>query len=420
MKVVLLSGGSGTRLWPVSTECCPKQFIPFFEENESMLNKTYNNVKKIFPSIYVATQKSYINLIDRQINERINFIIEPDKIGTFGAVLNIANYFKYVENLSDNELISIIPTDHDVDSTFYSILDDASLYLQNSNINVCLIGIKPSYPSTQYGYIIHENNIVKKFKEKPDTKTANKLIQKKALWNSGILVFKLKFIIDISKKYLEYNTYEQFVEIYSKLPKNSFDKEILEKIDNIGIIKSNKIWNDLGTWENLSKKISLPDKYNTNIINFENKKIKNNGVNDSIIVNSKDGILLVKKNVDEIFWRHWGNFKIIDNYQESGNNIKIKLLNILKNNNISYQFHKYRNEVWFILSGCGEVILDKKIIHVSSGDIIQIPKRKLHSIKAIEDIQIIEVQYGIENSEEDIVRLETDWLKTLKLLDKTN
>ena len=124
--------------------------------------------------------------------------------------------------------------------------------------------------------------------------------------------------------------------------------------------------------------------------------------------------------MDEIFWSQWGNFKIIDNYEEKKNNIKIKLLNIFKDKNISYQYHNYRNETWFILNGVGEFILDKKIFTIHSGDVIQIPKQKLHSIKAIEDIQIIEVQYGIENSEEDIVRIETDWARILKILNKKN
>ena len=420
MKVVLLSGGSGTRLWPVSTENCPKQFIPLFKDDESMLLTTFRSVKKNYSSIYIATQNSYVDLIKKQIQEKVNFISEPDRIGTFGAILNIANYFKYVENLEDEDIISVVPTDHDVNSDFYKSLSIASSYLKSNDNNICLIGIKPTIPSIQYGYILHKNSKIKKFIEKPDLENAKKLINKNALWNSGILVFKLKYMIDISKNYLEYKTYEEFIEMYNKLPKNSFDKEVLEKIKNIGIIETNSSWNDLGTWETLSKKISLPDKYNTNIINFEDKKIKNNGVSDAIIVNSNNGILLIKKNVNEIFWRQWGNFKIIDKYEDKKNCIKIKLLNIFKDKNISYQYHNFRNETWFILNGFGEVILDKKIFNIQSGDVIQIPKQKLHSIKASEDIQIIEVQYGEENSEEDIVRIETDWTKILKIVDKKN
>ena len=420
MKVVLLSGGSGTRLWPVSTENCPKQFLSIFNDNESMLLNTYKAIKKNYSSIYFATQNKYVDLIKEQIHKKVNCIIEPEKIGTFGAILNIANYFKYVEELNDDEIISVIPTDHDVNADFYKILEEGASYLKNNSSNICLVGIKPTHPSIQFGYILHSNNQVLKFMEKPDLEKARELINKKALWNSGIVIFKLKYIIDITKQYIQYKTYEEFVNMFIHLPKNSFDKQVLEKVNDIAIVESSNCWNDLGTWENLSQKITVPDIYNTNIINFENKNIKNKGVKDSIIVNSQDGILLVNKNIEQVFWRQWGNFKVIENFFASENNIKIKILNILKDKNISYQFHKYRNEVWFILDGNGEVILDNKSFKVNAGDVIQIPKEKLHSIKALEDVQIIEVQYGQKNVEEDIIRIETNWYKIKELINKKN
>ena len=271
MKVVLLSGGSGTRLWPMSTEDCPKQFVSFFDDDESMLYSTYKKVNNNFSSIYVATQQPYVELIKEQINNTVNFIIEPNKIGTVGAIFNIAAYFKYVEGLSDEEIISVVPTDHEVENHFYRVLNDAYLHIKNNNENICLVGIKPTFASTQYGYILHKNNEVVKFLEKPNENVAKELISKNALWNSGIIVFKLGHIIEISKRYLNYNNYEEFKLLYNTLLRSNFEKEVLEKENNIGIIKSISNWNDLGTWEVLSSKISTPDQYNTNIINLEDK-----------------------------------------------------------------------------------------------------------------------------------------------------
>lgn len=405
MRVVLLSGGSGTRLWPISTECCPKQFLPFFEADKSMLYTTYKNIKKFFPFVYFATQSKYIELINTQIKEDINFIIEPDRIGTFGAVLNIANYFKYVEKLSDEEIISIVPTDHDVDCDFYKILEDAALCIKKRNTDICLIGIRPESPSTKYGYIVHENNILKEFKEKPDERLAQKLINNNSLWNSGIIVFKLKYIIDISKKYIEYGNYEEFLANYNNLPKISFDKEILEKNGNIGIIQSNKKWNDLGTWDSLSKKISTADQYNTNIINFEDKEIRNIGVRDSIIINSSNGLALLNKSKQQIYWEDWGFYKNIINYVDGEKNIKSIILNIYRGNTINYNCIENINKIWFVTEGLGEILCKNKKIEIKAGQIIQFSKEKSYVFKALEDVQILELQYNIKQFENCIINV---------------
>lgn len=416
MKVVLLSGGSGTRLWPVSTEDCPKQYVPFFKNNNSMFENTYNQITKLFSSIYIATQKKYQTIVKKQIDKKIKFIIEPQKIGTFGAILNTAVYLKYKEKVSDDEFISIVPTDHDVDKEFYKILLETEKLLETKKLNVCLVGIKPTNPSNQYGYIIQENNIVKEFIEKPSTIKAKKLIKNNALWNSGIVVFKLKHIINLSKKYLEYEDYNDFIKKYNTLPNNSFDREYLEKEKNICVIETNKKWNDLGTWDTMSNKISQPDEFNTNIINFENKEIKNKGISNSIIVNSKDGLLLLNKNIEKIYWKEWGYYKIIFSSTNNNNNIKIKQLNISKDNNISYQYHNYRNEDWYILSGTGKIIKDKKIINITAGDRISIKTKELHCIRALTDLIIIETQYGEKTEERDIVRIEKEWNKIIEYI----
>ena len=224
-----------------------------------------------------------------------NVITEAKSIGTYGAILNVAVYLKYIEKCDDNEIISIIPIDHDVEDFFYEILIEAEKNIIKNKYDICLIGINPTYPSTQYGYILSNNGIVTKFKEKPNEEDAIKLIKSNALWNSGIVVFRLKKILKIIEKHFKITTYDSFLKKIIKLPCVSFDKEVLEKEKNIGIIRTNLYWNDLGIWENLAQKISTPDKYNTNIINFENKKIVNKGIKNAIIVNSNNGIILISK-----------------------------------------------------------------------------------------------------------------------------
>ena len=387
MKVVLLSGGSGTRLWPMSTEDCPKQFVSFFDDDESMLYSTYKKVNNEFSSIYVATQQSYTELIKKQINNKAKFIIEPNKIGAVGAIFNIAAYFKYKEGLSDEEIISVVPTDHEVENDFYKVLNDAYFHIKNNNENICLVGIKPTFASTEYGYILHKNNKVEKFLEKPNEVVAKELISKNVLWNSGIIVFKLGYIIEISKRYLSYNNYEEFKSLYNTLPRNNFEKEVLEKENNIGIIESKTIWNDLGTWEVLSSKISTPDKFNTNIINLEDKEIRNNGVRNAIIINSKNGISLINKNIEQIIWRDWGYYKIIEQY----NGIELKYLNIFNGNNVSFKCDENIEKTLFISKGECYITIDNETIKLTTGSSVNILKGQIYLIKVTEDIQIIEV-----------------------------
>ena len=296
MKYVLISGGKGKRLWPLSTDERPKQFVKIFN-NTCMLEITYNKLIKICDKedVYIATGNEYVELTKETLPYFENIIIEKEAIGTFAAILNVAVYLKEIKNTSDNEIVSILPVDHDLDDSFYSALALAEKRIIDGNINLCLIGIKPNKPSTQYGYIISENGIIKEFKEKPNMELAQEYISNGALWNSGVVVFKLKEILDIAGKYLTYKTYDEFVEKYNTLPHISFDYEVLEKSNNVGLITYDKHFEDIGTWGNIANKISKPDEYNTNIINTEDKKIINDGVKDIIIINTKDGIRIVPK-----------------------------------------------------------------------------------------------------------------------------
>lgn len=417
MKIVLLSGGKGKRLWPLSTDNVPKQFVPLFNDASSMLKKTYDSIVENYGvnNIYIATGNGYKDEVLNEIKEFKNFILEPAYIGTFGAILNIAIYLKEIEKVSNDEIISIVPIDHDVDKKFYKILVDAKKTIENEKSDICLIGIKPTFPSTQYGYIINSNNRVLSFKEKPDIELAAKLIVDNALWNSGIVNFRLGKILQIAKQYLNYSSYDDFLNKYTLLPHKSFDTEVLEKESNLLVISCDAHWNDLGTWDRLSSKISTSDDYNTNVINFENKKVVNEGIENAIIVNTHNGIKLMKKNINNNVFRQWGYYEVLNVFDNDPIYIKIKKLTIIDNRNISYQYHNHRSEEWFVLKGIGEVIIDGKCSKIKSGDIIKVNKKVKHSIRALKTLEIVEVQYGDEKiEEEDIVRIEYDWDEIIK------
>ena len=414
MKIVLLSGGKGKRLWPVSTDDMPKQFINIFDNSNSMLKRTYDSISdKITKlNIYVATSNEYKEDVQKEIPNFNNIITEPEAIGTFGAILNIAVYFNKIDS---DEVISVIPIDHDVDKAFYDILFTAEEKILNESFDICLIGITPTYPSNQYGYIVNKDGIVECFKEKPKTFEAMNLISNNALWNSGIVVFRLKKILEIARKYSVFNSYKEFLKNYVLLPHSSFDNEVLEKEKNISVIKSELSWKDLGIWEELAPKISENDEFNTNIIDFENKIIKNDRVENVILVNSSNGIKLIKKRQDNIIITNWGFYETLNNFDSLSNHIEVRKLTILPSRNIDYQYQKNRAKDLYVLEGTGELIINGLEQKLKYGDNLHVDKNTKYAIMAIQMLEIVEVQYG-ENvmEEDDTIHLESDWSKIFK------
>jgi mannose-1-phosphate guanylyltransferase len=304
-----------------------------------------------------------------------------------------------------------------------------------------LIGVTPTYPSTKYGYIKLSNDdqrhssyrTVMEFKEKPSVEEAEKLIQQDALWNCGVFAFRLDLIIKLLSQRGLPTQYDQMVEYYEKLPKISFDYEIVENAVKVAVIPYEGYWKDLGTWNTLTEemqasvigKASKSDECeNTHIINELDIPVSVIGATNMIIATSPDGIIVSDKSkshqIKEIVKdelkrpmfeeRRWGWYRVLD-YKESadGMNVLTKRLCVFAGKNISYQYHLKRNEVWIVVSGEGEFALDDEISFVKTGDVLNIPIGAKHGIKAIEDIEFIEVQMGSELVEEDIVRLFMSW-----------
>lgn len=414
MRVVLMCGGKGKRLWPLSTDNVPKQFVECFYNNNkksSMLKNTYRKIKNYNVPTYISTQHEYSEISISQTDNSVQIISEPFSHDTFAAVLNIAVYLNLVKQINDDEIIALLPVDHETNKEFYQHIFNGEKILMREKGDFCLVGIKPTYPSTQYGYIKYNEMYVKQFIEKPNEENAIKLISSGAVWNSGILIFRLGAVIDIAKKYINFSNYEEFINNYGNLPKNSFDYEILEKQKGIYITVCDDKWSDLGSWNSLYQKISSPDSYNTNIIDTENQTIKNYGVENAIIINTANGIALYNKYDESKIIRKWGYYQILKEFESNGKAIKIKYLKIFKDNNISYQKHYYRDETWIIINGVGEIILDGYKKQIKQGDICYIKSEQKHAIKAIDTLEIIEIQSGEKTIEDDIERMEYDWEK---------
>lgn len=403
MKIVLLAGGKGTRLWPASTNEIPKQFLKIYGD-DTMIERVYNNLCLLYnkDDIYIATNEEYKTYLKKLLPKFDKYIIEPKSNGTYSAILNVAAYLKYKDNISDNEMIFILPIDSCVDKDFFSIFKEAEEKYKN-NSSICLVGIKPNSISSQYGYIMHDGDKVLSFKEKPNYNDAFNLINAGALWNSGIFISHLYKLVSLIKNTKNYN---EFINNYLKIPEGSFDANVLEKEENLLVITSNYNWCDIGVWENLSLLLASADQYNSHIINYEDKKIINEGVKNIIIVNSSNGIKLINKN--NIHMKKWGSYEILNNYFNECK-VKIKKLNIFPGKNISYQYHYYRNEEWIILNGDGEFILNGNCKKIKCGDRLFIKSKDKYSIRANNLLEVIEIQYGELCDEEDIVRLDDSW-----------
>ncbi|MBR1453704.1 MAG: cupin domain-containing protein [Lachnospiraceae bacterium] len=448
MNYILLSGGSGKRLWPLSNEIRSKQFIKILKKDdgtfESMVERVYRQIKNVDndSNVTIATSETQVPMLKNQLGDNIDISIEPCRRDTFPAIVLACMYLKDVKKIDENDTVVVSPVDPYVDDDYFKTLKILDERMKISTNNIGLVGIKPTYPSEKYGYIVPcsgefngERFVVDRFVEKPSLTEARKLIEAGALWNGGVFCFKLKYIIKIAHELIDFNDYNDLFNKYEKVLKISFDYAVVEKEKNIDVVCYDGEWRDIGTWNTLTEVMSeksignvLFDEKsdNSNIINELDIPIIGMGLKNIVVAASHDGIFVSDKNessynkelVEKLNnrpmyeERAWGDFKILDIYSPMGYNIDnkniqkslVKHLYIKSGKAISYQRHKFRDEVWTIIDGSGTLTLNGVEKNVKAGDVVTIKKGDKHSLKAIEDLHFVEVQIGQELSEDDIER----------------
>jgi mannose-1-phosphate guanylyltransferase len=450
MKLVLLSGGSGKRLWPLSNDSRSKQFLKILEDQNgsyvSMVQRVYKQIETVNlkESAIIATSKSQVEMIQSQLGSNVPIVIEPERRDTFPAIALSAVYLFSELHTDLNEVVAVLPVDPFVDNNFFEKVAQLEEVVRYSNTDLALMGVKPTYPSSKYGYIIPKNSgegkdysLVSHFKEKPTEEAAQELIKQNAMWNCGVFAFNLKFIINMVKQLGLPLNYKELLKQYHMLPKNSFDYEVVEKAKNIVVLPYDGYWKDLGTWNTLTEEMGSniiglgkisEDSKNTHLVNELEVPVAILGVSNLLVAASPDGILVTEKEASprlkELITdfdkrpmyeeRRWGWYKVLDYTKfDDGNEMLTKRICIKSGKNLSYQLHDKRCEVWTIVKGEGEVILNDQLRLIKAGDVIEIPTSFKHAIKAITDLEIIEVQRGSELIEEDITRLEFEWDKIL-------
>lgn len=315
MNIILLSGGSGKRLWPLSNDIRSKQFIKIFKKEdgtyESMVQRVYRQIKKVDKDakITIATSKSQVSAINNQLNEDVSISIEPCRKDTFPAIALSSAYLTDVLKIDPEEVVVVCPVDPYVDIDYFKALKDLSIQADKGEANLVLMGIEPTYPSEKYGYIIPESkdftSKVLTFKEKPTQDVAKEYIKQGALWNGGVFAYKLKYVIQRAHELIDFKDYCDLFDKYETLTKISFDYAVVEKEDDIQVQRFNGEWKDLGTWNTLTE--AMEEKIigegilnetceNTHIINELDVPIIGMGLKDIVICVTKDGILISSKN----------------------------------------------------------------------------------------------------------------------------
>ena len=456
MYGIILAGGSGSRLWPLSRELCPKQLLNITGE-KSLLQATFERLQHLMPdeNILNITNTKHLANVRMQLKDYYAaplILSEPVSKNTAPAA---AVSVKYIcENKNSNDIILVVPSDHlihDVQKFSEAIEKGKQLAEQGF---VVTFGVDPSYCETGFGYIKTSEKIddgfkVEKFVEKPDSATAQKYLQDKTMfWNSGIFMFKPSVFFNELKEHapeifeiiekIDFKNSEEipFVE-FDKMPNISLDYALMEKSDNLVMIKLESDWKDVGSWDaiyDISRKDKdgnvfvghvLDEDSKNSLVYSSSKLVATIGLEDVVLVETEDAILACSKDktqdvkhiyetlkqqndnthlVHKTVYRPWGFYTVI----AQGEGFLTKIIHVNPKQRLSLQSHNHRSEHWVVLNGTAIVVLDSKELILNSGHSIDIPVKAIHSLQNPYDeaVEVIEVQKGNPLVEEDIIRYE--------------
>jgi len=452
MTNIILCGGNGTRLWPLSRTLMPKQFVKLFD-GESLFQKTVQrNQKSCDSQFIVSNTEQYFLALDQieehnQDNSKLNiqnskFLLEPVGRNTAPAIALACMA------LDKEEIVLVTPSDHlikDEKAYLQAVADAKSLAQEN---NLVTFGITPQYAETGFGYIEANGSEVLSFKEKPDAVTAQAYLDAgNYYWNSGMFCFKASVFLEELKKYSP-EIYEASHTAYSNvknaemirishddmmaIPEDSIDYAVMEKSDKVKVIPSDIAWSDLGSFESLDEEIDSSD----NIINIGSsnnlilspKQVATIDVDDLIIIDTADALLVSKKgssqkvkevvkilkeknselpNIHVTAHRPWGTYTILD----ESNGYKVKRIVVKPGKRLSLQKHHHRSEHWIVVSGTAVVTRGTETYSVRANESTYIPIGEVHRLENVGKIPLvmIEAQVGEYVGEDDIIRIEDDF-----------
>ena len=446
MQIILLSGGSGKRLWPLSNDSRSKQFLKLLPAPDGMRESMVQRVVRqlgaadLHCPITVATSESQKDAITNQLGDGIAVVTEPSRRDTFPAICLAASYLEKEAGCGRDEVVVVMPCDPYTEADYFATIARMAEAVEHRAADLVLMGIRPTYPSAKYGYVIPAERDsatgicrVQRFTEKPDVPTAERFMAEGAFWNGGVFAFRLGYMTDLVRKYVEADSFAEVRSRYEEFPKISFDYEVAEKAASVAVVPYAGEWKDLGTWNTLTDELRdrglgnvILDETseNTHVVNELEIPILCIGARNLVVAASCDGILVSEKAQSENIKhyadrlhrrpmyeeRRWGEYKVVDTVEfADGYKALTKQLTIRAGKCISYQVHRHRDEVWTFVEGTGELVLDGTVTPVGRGDTVRIAKGVKHAVRAISDLVFIEVQSGDMLIEEDIERFDWNW-----------
>lgn len=445
MYIVLLSGGSGKRLWPLSNDLCSKQYIKLMDPDEkeeknlnrdrcSMLQRVYGQLiaSGLAENTIVCASDAQVELIESQLGGAAEVAVEPMRRDTFPAVMLSCAYLLSKKGAGKEDVVAFLPVDPYTTTEFFDSIRRLGDYVAAEEDAIGLLGGVPTYPSTKYGYIIPSNTEgeplpVGGFREKPDEAAAEELVRAGALWNCGVFCFQLA----LAEKWLEAygvgTDYDRMALDYERLPKKSFDYEVLEHWKHLIAVRYDGVWKDLGTWNTLTEEMgehSIGDVTwddtceNSHAINVLGVPLVVMGAKNMVIAASHDGILVADKHQssyikdcllhigDESNYeeRRWGTIKTIDKDEDDGIRSVTRRIKVVAGKEMPYHSHSGQTETITVLSGMGKLVLEGVEVDLTPGSTVSIAAGKPHAVKALgSDLRLIEVSLGDKGDDEVLI-----------------
>ena len=434
------------RLWPLSNNARSKQFLPLLPDgkggSESMVQRVVRQIRQtgLARNVTIATNSSQRDILINQLGEGIDIVIEPERRDTFPAIALASAYLKYELGVSDDEVVVVMPCDPFTEAGYFSAICRMAGAVAADVAELVLMGIKPTYPSSKFGYIVPGSVpdgtgpvAVERFTEKPDRATAEELLDRGAMWNGGVFAFRLGYVTGKLRAYVDTDEFAQVVSRYGELPKISFDYEVVEKAASVAMVPYDGQWKDLGTWNAFTAEMAFdvrgnaklgPETSGVQVVNELGVPIFVDGIDNAVVAASPDGILVcgkpqsenIKKYVADLVdrpmfeERRWGTYRVLDikSYDDGFKSLTRKVY-LKAGKFISYQMHFRRDEAWTFVDGEGAVCVEGKVRKVGRGDVILIKNGTRHSVKALTDLTFIEVQSGDLVSEDDVQRFDFQW-----------